>query len=169
MKYQIDQSGKIEQTNKNTVIAFSNGKQRAVLITRKVKRQIQENFRKRGFTKIFIYQLFSIGIYFLIKGFKHEETFIIDLEYPGKDKIIYEMLHELLSSHNKPDHEFRFAKIGNRPRAHYAAKNVFDGKKKAEKILTFEEVMKATKKADGRLRGCFSTLVGVQPRPIKKR
>lgn len=168
MKYQIDQSGKIEQTNKNTVIAFSNGKQRAVLIPRKVKRQIQEAFRKQGSTKLFIYQLFSAGIYFLIKDFKHEETIIVDLEYPNKDKIISQMLCRLLISHSKPAHKFHFARIGNRPRAHYAAKNVFNGKKKADEVLTFKEIMKAIKKADGRLRECISTLVGAQPRPMRR-
>ena len=69
------------------------------------------------------------------------------------------MLFKLLESHNKPLHEITFARIGNRPKAHYAAKNVFDGKKKADRRLTHEEIIKAIKTADGRLRGCLSTLV----------
>lgn len=166
--YQIDQSNKIENTSKNTVIAYSNGTQRAVLIPRKVKRQIQEVFREQGLTKIFIYQTFAVGVYFLIREFKQSQPITIDTEYPGKDKIISDMLCKLLESHGRPQHEIKFDRIGNKPPAHYAAKNVNDGKKKADKILGFEEIMRAIKTADGRLRECISTLVDARPRLLRK-
>jgi hypothetical protein len=166
MKYQIDQSGKIEDTSKDTVIAYSNSTQYAILIPRKVKRQIQETLRRQGLTRLFIYLSFGIGLYFLIEKVKQSQNFVVDIEYPGKDKIIKSIVIELLERNKKPNHSLGFARIGNNPRAHYAAKNVLDKKVKADRILSFEEIMKALKKTDGRLRECFSTLVDARPRSL---
>ena len=101
MKYQIDQSGKIEQTDKNTVIAYSNGTQRAILIHRKVKRQIQEMFRERGITKYFIYQTFAVGVYLLIRNLKEIQKITIDQEYPEKDRLIKQIILDLLKKKQK--------------------------------------------------------------------
>jgi len=46
MKIEIDQSGKIEETNVDTVIALSNGVKFSVRIHRRTKRRLQEEFRK---------------------------------------------------------------------------------------------------------------------------
>ena len=165
--YQIDQSGKIEDTAKPTVIAYSNDSQRSILIPAKVKRRVQEEFRIEGMSKLFIYQTFSVGIYYLVRDLKNPVLITIDIEYPEKDKIIYTMLKSLLEFYNKPSHEIGFARIGSRPKAHYAAKDVFDGKKKADKILSVNEIIGVTKKTDGRLRGCLSTLVDAQPRSVR--
>mgnify|MGYP001561773885 FL=1 len=59
-------------------------------------------------------------------------------------------------------------RIGNKPPAHYAAKDVFDKKLKPNYTLTLEEILKATKKADGHLRECLSTLVDAQSQLNKK-
>lgn len=44
MQYQIDQSGKIEQTERHTVVACINGKKASVLLNRKEKRVLQKMF-----------------------------------------------------------------------------------------------------------------------------
>ena len=97
---------------------------------------------------------------------RHELT--IDTEYPGKEKIIKNFLRPLLKKNNRAEHNLHFARIGNRPRAHYAAKDVFDRKIKADRVLTLEDFIKALKKTDGRLRECLSTLVDAQSRSYKK-
>lgn len=168
MKYQIDQSGKIEQTNKDSVIAYSNSSKAAILIPRKLKRRLQEVFRLHGFTSLFIYYLFSVGIYYLIEPLKQPEDITVDLEYPGKDKIISQFVFGLIEKNKKPKHHIRFARIGNQPPAHYAAKDVFDQKTRPNRILTMDEFIKALKKTDGRLRECLTTLVDVQSRSYKK-
>ena len=61
MKIEIDQSGKIENTNKNTIIAFSDSKFKSIFISAKEKREIQKFFRRIGKPKIFIYKVFEIG------------------------------------------------------------------------------------------------------------
>lgn len=45
---EVDQSGKIGETNKATVVAFADGKERAILVPAKVKRQIIPELRRRG-------------------------------------------------------------------------------------------------------------------------
>lgn len=169
MQYQVDQSGKIEQTNKITVIAYSNSDKFAVLITGKSKRKLQEVFRKHGFTALFVYYIFSVGVYYLLTSLKQKSDIVIDTEYPGKDKIIKQFIIGLLEKNNKPSHYIRFARIGNKPPAHYAAKDVFDKKVGANKILNLEDFIKALKKTDGRLRECLATLVDVQSRSIIRR
>jgi hypothetical protein len=46
MKYQIDQSGRVEFTSKPTVIAFSNGKNKAIYISAVEKRKKPETVVK---------------------------------------------------------------------------------------------------------------------------
>src|SRR3989344_4255508 len=166
-KYQIDQSGKIEQTNKDTIIAYSNGNQHAICIPRRLKRKIQEVFRMHGFVSLFNYYLFAVGVYYLISNFKQKTEIIIDLEYPEKDRIIKSFIDSFLNKFNKPEHNISFARIVNRPRAHYAAKDVFDKKRDANINLSLGDIIRALKKTDGRLRECLSTLVDVRSRPLK--
>lgn len=167
--YQIDQSGKIEQTNKITVIAFANGSKYALVIPARTKRRLQEVFRIHGFTSLFIYYLFSVGIYYLLASLKQQSDITIDIEYPGKDRIIKQFIENLLKNNGKPNYNIRFARIGNRPPAHYAAKDVFDKKVLPNRTLVLEDFIKALKKTDGRLRECLTTLVDAQPRPLHKR
>ncbi len=168
MKYQIDQSGKIEQMSKDSVIAYSNNSKAAILIPRKLKRRLQEVFRLHGFTSLFIYYSFSVGIYYLIEKFKQPEDITVDTEYPGKDKIISQFINKLLEKNKKPKHYIQFSRIGNRPPAHYVAKDVFNKKIKPNRLLTLGDFIEALKKTDGRLRECLTTLVDVQSRSYKR-
>jgi len=58
-KYQIDQSGKIEQTNKVTIVAFSNDKSGSVMLSASDKRALQEIYRKAGKPRVFPTQVFA--------------------------------------------------------------------------------------------------------------
>lgn len=168
MKIYIDQSGKIEDTAKDTVLALSNHHQYAVLIHKKTKRQIQEQFRQLGLTKLYIYHLFSVGIFYLLKSLPQPTEVTIDLEYFGKDKIILSLIEKLFTEYQIPGHHITFARIGNKPKVHYAAKDVFDKKIPPNQVLNYEKIIRVLKKTDGRLRECLSTLVSVQPRSYKK-
>lgn len=64
--YKADQSGKIEQTNKNTVVAISNGKKFTVLLKAKDKRLLQDLFRKLKPSKVVSFEEIS-GIIFPTK------------------------------------------------------------------------------------------------------
>lgn len=67
MNYQIDQSGKIEQTNKRTVIALSNFVQATIMLKAKDKRDLQEIYRLAGKPKVFSTQVFAALTYLLIE------------------------------------------------------------------------------------------------------
>ena len=68
MRIEIDQSGKIENTNKPTVVGFSNKESGIVLITPKDKKAIQKYFRDIGKPKLFIYITFVALVFYLIKN-----------------------------------------------------------------------------------------------------
>ena len=56
MRIEINQSNKVEQTNKDTIIDVSNKKSFTILISRKIKRKLQEEFRKQGKPRLFTYR-----------------------------------------------------------------------------------------------------------------
>ncbi len=105
MKIEIDQSGKIERTNRLTVITYSNKINRSVLITAKDKKSIQSIFRKINQPRVFISKVFASAIYFLIKkDFRKIDTIIIDKEYPGHEKYIKRLIIEILEKNKlNPD------------------------------------------------------------------
>ena len=84
MKYQIDQSGKIEQTNKPTIVACVNGTKDAVVLSSTEKKKLLIAYRSAGTPRLFAIQTFSILIFLVIKPhLKEIFNLEIDKEYPG--------------------------------------------------------------------------------------
>ena len=138
MKIEIDQSGKIENTNKDTVIAFSDDNFGSLLIKAKDKREIQEIFRQAGKPRVFIYKLFTILIFLLIKNhLKKVEEIVIDEEYPGKSALIKDLLlREIRKIRPRfPKENISFRQIGKKSKAHNIAYNTFKKKRKTDKGL----------------------------------
>lgn len=129
MKYQIDQSGKIEQTEKNTVIAFSNGKNGSIKLKAKDKRYLQNIYRQAGKPRSYILQVFSALLYLLFEKFKIEKIgIIIDKEYPGSDNLIRSYLIQLVDKKGKiklSSEDIRFGSIGKGSNAHGIASKAF--------------------------------------------
>jgi hypothetical protein len=143
MKIEIDQSGKIENTEKDTVIAFSNGISKSILIKAKDKREIQVFFRKAEKSKIFTYKLFSVLIFILIRPYIEKITeIIIDIEYPGKSDLIKIFLLERIRKIN-PNFSARdisFKLVGKNSGAHIVAYGVFAKGKSPDKVVSLKEV-----------------------------
>ena len=96
MKIEIHQSGKIEDTNRLTIVAYSNGSTKSLMITAKDKKSIQSVFRKIGQPKLFIYKLFAVAIFILIKDNLNKiEQIIIDREYPGYENLIKDFICQI--------------------------------------------------------------------------
>lgn len=145
MAIQIDQSGKIEDTARDTVVAISNGKQYTVLISAKTKRQLQEVFRQNGKIKSYVINVFAFAVYTLLKEIPESSKVIIDIEYPHKDGLITTLIKWWLNEDQRKAQDIVFDRIGNTPKVHYLALDTFRGKKKADKILKFEYILKKQK------------------------
>ncbi len=141
----VDQSSKIEYTSKDTVIAYSNHKQKSLKIKAKDKRKVQEIFREAGKPDIFVYKTFSILIYLLIRDDLSKVEYItIDREYQGKEPLIKDFLLQLIrkyhkASINKDDIDFKL--IGKKSKAHEKAIETYQGKIEAEIIVSCKDVL----------------------------
>lgn len=144
MRVEIDQSGKIEQLNKNTVIAFSNKYQYSVLIPKQIKQKFYRLYR--GKTKNLRYRLYIIGIYYCLKNYlSQQESVIIDCEYIGKDNLIKSLLLNLIKrEHQHPINSgiIRFSRIGKNSNAHAVAIDVYRGNRKPNHILSIKDIEK---------------------------
>ena len=139
MNYHIDQSGKIEQTNKNTILCLSNDSWEAVIIKARTKRQLQEIFRRNGQIRNYVLFSFCAGLAILLNRNKKIGKVFIDREYPGKEGIIKEILLKILIK-EKVIPQIYFAQIGKRSLAHHRAHAVGLGKLKAKKVISFKEI-----------------------------
>lgn len=146
-KFQIDQSGKIEQTSKNTVLCLANSSWDTVLIRARTKRQIQEIFRRNGQIRNYVLFTFCAGLSVLIKRNLHIGQVTIDREYFGKEPVIKELILKMLKD-EKIVPDIYFALIGKQTHAHYLAKLVADKKKKSKIILKGSELIAQIKKTE---------------------
>src|SRR3989338_379438 len=147
MHIEIDQSVKIEQLNKVSVIAFSNKNQYSVLIPKLVKQEAYNLFK--GKARNLRYKLFCIGIYYCLKDYiKEKELITICREYQGRENLIKSLLLNCLrKDYAQVDPKIiRFGIIGKRSNAHAVAIDVFRGNRKPNKILSLKEVEKWLKK-----------------------
>jgi len=144
MRYEIDQSGKIEKTNKDTILCLSNDFWDAILIKARVKRQIQEIFRRNGQIRNFILFTFSVGLAILIKRNLRVGKMTVDREYFGKEGAVKRIAHEILKD-EKQWPEIVFASIGKNARAHHFAHKIAVGKLRPKKTADFNELFKAIK------------------------
>lgn len=146
-KFQIDQSGKIEQTNKDTVLCLSNGSWDTVLIKTKTKRQIQKIFRQNGQPRNYVLFTFSAALSILIERNLGVGRIIIDREYFGKEPIIKKLLEEM-SEEIKKRATLEFGLVGKSSRADFRAGEVLAKKKKPRLILTARVLIRAIKKTE---------------------
>ncbi|TSC91468.1 MAG: Uncharacterized protein CEN92_267 [Candidatus Berkelbacteria bacterium Licking1014_96] len=144
MKIEIDQSGRIEDTSKLSVIAYSNNHQKSLLITARDKKAIQLVFRKIGQPKLFVFKLFAVAIFVLIKNnLKKIDQIIIDREYTGYESLIKKLLFETVERNNKKIETdiVHFHSIGKKSKAHTVALKCYQIKR-ADSRLTSGEFFK---------------------------
>jgi len=131
MKIEIDQSGKIEFTSVETVIGDSLGN--FVFIKAKTKRLIQNLFRDAKKPRKFIVETFVFLVAKLIQiSFSKENVYIIDVEYPGKQKEIMESIIRISRKFQIQINlnQIRFSLIGKKSKAHATAYLQFKRKNK---------------------------------------
>ena len=140
MHIEVDQSGKIEQTDMDTVVAFSNNHQYAVLLPKELKRKLIGKYRKE---KQIILKLFVICVYYTLKDYLHQiRLIIIDNEYEGKQNYIKSLLLDFIRRDYKDFDKnlIKIAHITKKSKAHEAASNVKRSFAKPQKTDNCERV-----------------------------
>lgn len=141
MKVDIDQSIKIEDTSRDTVVAFSNSISASAIIPRKIKRQLQQKFRKISKIHLFMYRIFAAGIVLLIKNYLRKiDSIIIDIEYPGHNELIKKMILEMLKKLRRKQPRIYFRQIGKKSNAHDKAYLTYKKKIKPDIVLKQKEL-----------------------------
>lgn len=143
MQIEIDQSGKFEDTQKDTVLAYANGRHKSILISSAVKRKCIEYFHTLGYTgKTFYLQLFVISLYFLLKDtINPNYRVFIDKEYIGKEAQIKQYLLQLFEKKKLYIYSdnIQFKLIGKKSQAHIIALSVFRKEITPDKIVLFPD------------------------------
>ncbi len=146
MVIEIDQSGKLEQLDTGTAIAYANGKSDVVWVTAKTKRELINYLRRTLIpTKDSWPILFAVLIYTTIEKLPKNVVLKIDEEYTGKEKIISETLEKLLGRKfaKKWDGKIHFGLIGKHSPAHKLSWEVHRKKNRQRvRSIKFEEVVK---------------------------
>lgn len=142
MSYQIDQSGKIEQTERNTVIACINSKEITILLKKSEKRRLQKIFIDLEMKKFFPYLTFAALLALLLNKLKPKAKIIIDKEYFGHEDLIEEKINiylEQIGEKSRPHIEW--GHVGKLSKAHNLGYMVAVNKKKPNLTAGAKEVM----------------------------
>jgi len=141
---EVDQSGKIGDTNVATVLAFADGLERAILIPARDKRICIQHLRRRGYGDRLYYLLFATALFFLLREHIEELDHVtIDEEYRGKEGIILGHLLNLLrrsDKHVEAD-QFDFRRVGKKSPAHRVALETLRGDREPDEIITAEKLL----------------------------
>lgn len=153
MRVEIDQSGKIEQTNHDTVIALSNDIKFTLVLPKQAKRNLQRLFRYTKHYRSYPFIIFSACVAILLSLVKVNSKITIDREYTGHDEFIKQHIDEYLSLLNvpaKPHIVFDF--IGKSSNAHELASQVLYKKVTANITLRERTILDLVKKTGNLLR-----------------
>ena len=111
----------------------------------KDKREVEKILQKTGKTKVFVYKLFAVLIFLLIKQhLKEIDEIAIDQEYPGKENLIRSFLIREIKKirPNFSSESVVFKQIGKKSRAHFVAYGVIANQKQPGKIVGVREILK---------------------------
>lgn len=146
MKFEIDQSGRVEFTTHDTVLADSSGL--VVHFKKRDKQHLQSIYRLSGKPKIYTLEVFSALVALLISKKVHNssDVYVIDLEYFGKDVQIRSLVKAYLRKMDKTVHteQIQFNSIGKKSFAHIYAYEEFKRLKKRSKPISIERVLELT-------------------------
>lgn len=133
----IDQSGRVEETNRVTVIALANkSKSFTVALLPKTKKELQAIFRKKGKPKVFPVIVFATIVFItMLRSKTYPQELIIDIEYPGHENAIKNIVTTLCRRFKKKPPEIYFSNIGKKDPAHLAAWKTYNKKLKSNLIL----------------------------------
>ncbi|MBR9675968.1 hypothetical protein GOV05_03095 [Candidatus Woesearchaeota archaeon] len=134
----VDQSGKVEATSVDTVLALnSTDIQYSILIPKKIKQEIFGRCKKQYKKKIMI-KTFSYSLYLLLKKKVQKNSIIvIDDEYPKHGKNIKNYLATKLKF---DAHQITIGNIGKKDEAHRIAYDTYRKKIKPNEVITSKQL-----------------------------
>lgn len=138
--YQIDQSIKIENTNKTSYVCLANDKVLISSISAKEKKELKLYFRELGKPLIFKLFTFSVLCTKVIIAVK-PGVIIIDQEYIGHERQIKSFILQIFQMENAEEPIMSFSQVGKKSPAHKGAYDALTQKKSDMKI-TAGEVLK---------------------------
>jgi len=144
MQIYIDQSGKVEYTRQDTVLAYSNGERKSIFIAAQEKREVQHVFREAGKPGVFAFKTFAILIYLLVReDLSHIDAIRIDNEYIGNEWLIKQFLLETMKRHGIvfDKRAIEFWHVGKKHKAHIRALSVFQEKFPPDIVVTSREIL----------------------------
>ncbi|MFH1713422.1 MAG: hypothetical protein ABH896_04565 [Candidatus Jacksonbacteria bacterium] len=141
MQYQIDQSGKIEDTSRLTIVAFANGKAKSLKISAVEKQKLIKIIRMAEYPKkSFVFKIFAALIFLLIKD-EVVRSVVIDKEYLGNEMTIKNIILQLFRRVKLKEPEIDFDLIGKKSKAHQIAIDVFRGKRKPDMVVEAQDIL----------------------------
>ncbi len=147
---EVDQSIKMDDLVRDTVLAVADGISYAIVIPANVKRVVMQRLRAKGksHTAVAIYT-FAIGLYFLLRNVIHQVDQIgIDVEYTGREIEIKNTLIAYLrrdAPHFDPT-RILFRHVGKRSPAHHLAVEIVRHRQTANRRITEAEFLRAISK-----------------------
>lgn len=142
MHFSIDQSGKIEDTSVDTILAMcSNDIQYSIKIPKKLKQDLFIKCKKSS-KKNLTFRLFSFCLYLLLKNkIQKNSIILIDEEYSGHNADIKQLLLKNLKIKKE---QITFGLVGKKDASHRVANQTFSGRLKPNEIIT-EELLNLNK------------------------
>jgi hypothetical protein len=144
---EIDQSGRIDQTDRDTVLAVANGIQYSVLFPKAEKVACLQMLRQRwsGRTPASLYVLlFATLLYFLIREHITKLDYVtIDVELETHESRIKEHLLNLFRRRGVTvdPGKIGFGHVGKKSPAHQLAWRVYNRKAEPSRVLTADDVL----------------------------
>jgi len=142
----IDQSGKVEKTNEDTIIAAANGRPFIVLLPSKIKREIAQAIKRgalRRYKRYPMLRIFTACVYLSLEKLKAGDSVIIDYEYSGHDDFIRNRLLAHIRERYSQfgGDQIAFVRIGKDSFAHELAIETFRRNRKPNKEITINELL----------------------------
>lgn len=155
MQYEIDQSGKIEQTDKDTILVIANGKKVALFLSKSDKRKLELKFRSKRIFHHWKYSVFAVLLAILFTKTSPDSGILVDREYFGHEDLIEELLGRYLKRLGYVRRVYYvFGLVGKLSPAHTFAARVARRKTRYTYKVSLEEIEKLifeSKEKDRRL------------------
>ncbi|MCL4389996.1 MAG: hypothetical protein M1484_01050 [Patescibacteria group bacterium] len=143
MGYEVDQSIKIEQTERDTVIAVANGSKFSIMLRAKEKRLLQKMFRDLGKPDLFVYFTFAALLAIVFNKMRPKSAVVIDNEYVGHEDVIKLKIKQFSEKLGCDVSELvTFGLVGKKSPAHLLAASVTDKVKRPDLAIEVCDVWK---------------------------